>query len=98
VTQTPDGRVWHNRYPLDHTLRSLRLETQAISQALGVRVRPVMCVHRAQVPHGGLVAGDVEILSAGRLRSMLGHRRQQLGEAEVTALVAHALSVFHPAA
>jgi hypothetical protein len=97
VSQDPDGRVWHNHYPMDYTLRALRLETQAVSQALGVRVRPVMCVHRAQVAHGGLVARDVEILPAGRLRSMLGNRRQQLGEADVAALVARALAVLHPA-
>jgi hypothetical protein len=97
VTQAPDGRVWHNHYPMDNTLRALRLETQAISATLGVRVRPVMCVHGAQVAHGGLVAGDVEILPARRLPSMLRNRRQQLGEADVAALVARALSVLRPA-
>jgi hypothetical protein len=97
VTQSADGRVWHNHYPMDHTLHALRLETQAISAALGVHVRPVVCVHQAQVAHGGLVAGDVEILPAGRLRSMLRNRRQRLGEAEVAALVTHALSVLRPA-
>ena len=97
VTQTPDGRVWHNHHPMDHTLRSLRLETAAISVALGVRVRPVVCVHHAQVAHGGLTAGDVEILPARRLRGMLRSSRQQLGEADVAALVAHALSVLRPA-
>jgi Nuclease-related domain len=97
VTQTPDGRVWHNHYPMDQTLRSLRLETHAISAALGVRVRPVMCIHQAQVAHGGLRAGDVEILPAGRLHSMLRQDGQQLREADVAALVAHALSVLRPA-
>jgi hypothetical protein len=97
VTQSPEGRVWHNHYPMDQTLRALRLETQAISQALGVGVRPVMCVHHAQVAHGGLTAGEVEILPARRLRSMLRNRRQQLGEAEVAVLVAQALAVLRPA-
>jgi hypothetical protein len=97
VTQTPDGRVWHNHYPMDHSLRSLRLETQAISAALGVHVRPVMCVHHAQLAHGGLRAADVEILPAHRLRRMLRDSRQRLGEADVAALVAHALSVLRPA-
>jgi hypothetical protein len=97
VTQSADGRVWHNHYPMDHSLRSLQLETAAISAALGVRVRPVVCVHHAQVAHGGLVAGDVEILPARRLRGMLHNRRQQLGEADVATLVAHALSVLRPA-
>jgi len=57
-----------------------------------------MCVHHAQVADGGLVAGDVEILPAGRLRSMLRHSsRQRLEEADVAALVTHALSVLRPA-
>jgi Nuclease-related domain len=97
VTQGLDGRVWHNHYPMDHTLRALRLETAAISAALGVRVRPVMCVHHAQIADGGLVAGGVEILPAWRLPSMLRNRRQQLGEAEVAALVTRALLVLRPA-
>ncbi len=97
VSQGADGRVWHNHYPMDQTLRALRLEAQAISAALGVRVRPVVCVHHAQVAHGGLTAGDVEILPARRLRGMLRNRRQQLGEADVAALVAHALAVLRPA-
>jgi Nuclease-related domain len=97
VTQGPDGRVWHNHYPMDHTLRALRLETAAISAALRVRVRPVVCVHRAQVAHGGLTAGDVEILPARRLPGMLRDRRQRLGEADVAALVAQALAVLRPA-
>jgi hypothetical protein len=82
---------------MDQQLRALRLETAVVSHALGVRVRPVMCVHGAQVAYGGLRAGEVEIVPAGRLRSMLRHGGQQMGEADVAALVAHALSVLHPA-
>jgi hypothetical protein len=97
ITQSADGPVWHNHYPMDHALRALRLETAAISAALGVQVRPVVCVHGAQVAHGGLTAGDVEILPAGRLPSVLRSSRQQLCEADVAALVAHALTVLRPA-
>jgi hypothetical protein len=97
ITQGLDGRAWHNHYPMDRTLRSLRLETRAISAALGVRARAVMCVHRAHVADGGLVAGDVEILPASRLPSMVRNRRHQLGEADVAALVAHAMTVLRPA-
>jgi len=97
VTQGPDGRVWHNHYPMDHTLRLLRLESQAISAALRVAVRPLMCVHGARVADGGLVAGDVQILPARRLPSMLRNRQERLGEADVAALVAHALRVLAPA-
>ena len=68
-----------------------------IGQALGVPVRPLMCVHGAQVAYGGLRAGMVQILPAGRLLGMLRHRGQRLQEADVAALVAHALAVLHPA-
>jgi hypothetical protein len=57
----------------------------------------VMCVHQAQFAHGGLTAGDVQILPAGRLPSMLRTSSQQLGEADVAALVTQALSVLRPA-
>jgi hypothetical protein len=56
-----------------------------------------MCVHQAQLAHGGLTAGEVQILPAGRLPSMLRTSSQQLGEAAVAALVAHALAVLRPA-
>ena len=56
-----------------------------------------MCVHGARVASGGLQAGEVEILPAGRLAGMLRHRGQRLGEADVAALVAHTLAVLHPA-
>jgi hypothetical protein len=97
VTQTANGRTWHNHYPMDQQLRALRLEAEVISQALGVRVRPVMCVHGAQVAYGGLRAGVVEIVPAGRLPGMLRHSVQQLQTADVAALVAHALTVLRPA-
>jgi hypothetical protein len=97
VTQTPDGRVWHNRYPMDQALRALRLEATAIGAALGVHVRPVICVHGARVAHGGLRAGEVEVLPASQLRHALQTEGLRLGEAEVAALVAHALAVLAPA-
>jgi hypothetical protein len=97
VSQTGDGRVWHNHYPMDQQLGALRLEAEAMGQALGVPVRPLMCVHGARVAYGGLRAGVVEVLPAGRLPGMLRHRGQQLQEANVAALVAHALAVLHRA-
>jgi hypothetical protein len=97
VTQTADGRVWHNHWPMDQQLRALRLEAEVVSQALGVLVRPLMCVHGARVASGGLRAGMVEVVPAGRLPGVLRHRGQRLQEADVAALVAHALAVLHPA-
>jgi hypothetical protein len=97
VWQTVDGRVWHNGYPMDQQLRAVQLEAGVIGRALGVPVRPLVSVHGARVASGGLQAGVVEIVPAGRLPGMLRHRGRQLGEAEVAALVARALAVLHPA-
>jgi hypothetical protein len=97
VWQTLDGRVWHNQYPMDRPLRALRLEAAAISRALGVRVRPMVGVHGAQVDVAGLTTGDIDILPAGRLPGVLATAPPQLSQTEVAALVAHARAVLGPA-
>jgi hypothetical protein len=97
VWQGPDGRVWHNQYPMDRPLRSLRMETEVISRALGVPVRPLVCVHGARVDFAGLWSGDVEIVPAGRLRGALAASGQQVSDADVAALVARATTMLRPA-
>jgi hypothetical protein len=96
VWQAPDGRVWHNQYPMDRPLRALRLECATIAGLLGVPVRPLVCVHGAHVDFAGLSAGEVDILPAGRLRGALTAARPLLGQAAVAKLVAHARAVLHP--
>jgi len=97
VWQGPDGRVWHNQYPMDRPLRSLRMECAAIAGLLGVPVRPLVCVHGARVDFAGLTTGDVEILPAGRLRAILTGAGHQPRGADVAALVAHAKTMLRPA-
>jgi hypothetical protein len=97
VWQAPDGRVWHNQYPMDRPLRALRLETAAIERTLGVPVRPVVCVHSAHVDYAGLVAGEVAIVPAGRLRSVLAAAPPLLSQADVAAVVARARAMLRPA-
>jgi hypothetical protein len=97
VWQGPDGRVWHNHYPMDRPLRSLRLEAAAIAGLLGVPVRPVVCVHGAHVDVAGLVAGEVEIVPAGRLRVSLTSPGHQHHSMHMAALVAHAHTMLRPA-
>jgi hypothetical protein len=97
VWQGPDGRVWHNQYPMDRPLRSLRLECAAIVELLGVPVRPLVCVHGAHVDFAGLSAGQVEIVPAGRLRSLLTAAPPLLSQADVAALTARAHSMLRPA-
>jgi Nuclease-related domain len=97
VWQSADGRVWHNQYPMDRSLRALQLETAAIAELLGVPVRPVVCVHRAHVDFAGLTAGDIEILPAGRLRSVLTAAPPLRSQADLAGLVAHARVMLRPA-
>jgi hypothetical protein len=97
VWQGPDGRVWHNHYPMDRPLRSLRLECAPIVELLGVPVRPLVCVHGAHVDFAGLSAGQVEIVPAGRLRSLLTAAPPLLSQADVAALTARAHSMLRPA-
>jgi hypothetical protein len=96
VWQGPDGRVWHNQYPMDRPLRALRLEAAVIAELLGVPVRPLVCVHGAHVDMAGLSAGEVEILPAGRLRGVLTATRQR-SDVDVAALVARAHTMLRPA-
>jgi len=97
VWQGPDGRVWHNQYPMDRHLRALRLEAAAIGRALGVRVRALVGVHGAHVDVAGLTTGGIDILPAGRLPGILATAPPQLTQTEVAALVAHARAVLGPA-
>jgi hypothetical protein len=98
VAQGRDGRVWHNRYPMDRALCAVLLEAEVISSALGVQVRPVVCVHRARVAFGGLSAVPVQLVSAARLLRLLRSAPPLLSGGDVAALVAHARRVLHPAA
>jgi hypothetical protein len=97
VWQDPDGRIWHNQYPMDRPLRSLRMEAAVIAELLGVPVRPVVCVHGARVDFAGLTAGDVEIVPAGRLRTVLTARGAWPRPTDVAALTARAHTMLRPA-
>jgi nuclease-like protein len=97
VHQGGDGLVWHNHYRLDRTLATVRWEAEAISHLLGTRAAPLLCVHGAQLDRGGLHAGGVAIVPAGRLRDALGQDRV-LSEGDVGLLAATARLRLRPAA
>jgi hypothetical protein len=54
VHQGGDGLAWHNHYPLNRTLETVRWEAQAIGRLLGTRTAALLCVHGAHVHGGGL--------------------------------------------
>jgi hypothetical protein len=72
VERTPDGHVWHNYYPMDEQLQTVRAEAGAVEAILGAPVIPLLCVHGASVQWGGLRAQGVAIVPAGQLRGALG--------------------------
>jgi hypothetical protein len=97
VQQGADGLAWHNHYPLDRTLETVRWEAETIGRLLGTRVHPLLCVHGAHVHGGGLHDQGVAIVPAHLLRGALGDDRV-LSDADVELLAATAWSSLRPAA
>jgi hypothetical protein len=96
VRQGADGLVWHNRYPLDRTLETVRWEAQQVSRVLGTHTAALLCVHGAHVQHGGLHAQGVAIVPAHQLRGALGYDRV-LSDVDVERLATTAWSRLRPA-
>ena len=96
VHQSSDELVWHNQYRLDRTLASVRWQAETLGRLLGVPVAPVICVHGAQVQHGGLRAQGVAIVPATLLRLALGDE-QLLSEVAVELYATTARTRLRPA-
>jgi hypothetical protein len=96
VHQGADGLAWHNHYPLDRTLATVRWEAEAISRVLGTRAAALLCVHGAHVDRGGLNSHGVAIVPAGGLRDALG-RNRVLPDGDVELLAATARMRLRPA-
>jgi len=50
IHQSVDGLVWHNHYPLDRTLATIRWEAETLGRLLGTRTAALLCIHGAHVP------------------------------------------------
>jgi hypothetical protein len=97
VHQGADGLVWHNHYPLDRSLETVRWEAQVVGRLLGTRTAALVCVHGAHVQGGGLDVQGVAIVPAHLLRGALGDDRV-LSDAEVALLATTAWTSLRPAA
>jgi hypothetical protein len=97
VHQGADGLAWHNHYPLDRTLETVRWEAETLGRLLGTRTAALLCVHGAHVQGGGLHAQGVAIVPAHLLRSALGYDRV-LSDADVDLLASTAWTSLRPAA
>ncbi len=96
VHQGADGLVWHNHYPLDRTLATVRWEAQTVGRVLGTRTAALLCVHGAHVHGGGMDAQGVAIVPAHLLRSALGYDRV-LSDVDVDLLATAAWTSLRPA-
>jgi Nuclease-related domain len=95
------GRLWHGRYLLAPTLRTVSFEADQAAQVLpdpGVAVVPIVAVHGAQVPWGKLVIDGVPVVPARRLPGLLRKLPAVLGPERVAWLADQARVRFHPAA
>jgi hypothetical protein len=95
------GRLWHGRYPLAPTLRTVDFEADQAALVLtdpDVVVVPIVAVHSAQVPWGKVVTNGVPVVPARRLPSMLRALPAVQGPERVAALADQARIRFHPAA
>jgi hypothetical protein len=97
VHQSPDELAWHNNYPLERTLETVRWEAQQVGRLLGTRTAAVVCVHGAHVQGGGLHTQGVAMVPAHLLRGALGYDRV-LSDADVELLAATARTSLRPAA
>jgi hypothetical protein len=97
VHQGADGLVWHNHYPLDRTVETVRWEAETLGRLLGTRPAALLCVHGAHVQGGGLDAQGVAIVPAHLLRSALGYDRV-LSDTDVDLLATAAWTSLRPAA
>jgi hypothetical protein len=96
IQQTLDGHVWHNHYPMDEQLATVRAEAGAVEAILGAPVIPLLCVHGASVQWGGLHAQGVAIVPAGQLHAALG-ADAVLSAEQVAVLAGTAQARLHPA-
>jgi hypothetical protein len=97
IHQGADGLVWHNYYPLDRTLATVRWEAETVGRLLGTRTAALVCVHGAHVQGGGVAAQGVAIVPAHRLSGALGDDRV-LSDGDVELLAATAWTRLGPAA
>ncbi|MER6121444.1 nuclease-related domain-containing protein [Streptomyces sp. NPDC001795] len=65
------GQLWYGKHPQQKTLDTVLWEASRAAEVLGHPVLPVVAVHYAAVPAGGLISSGVTIIPAGELRGFL---------------------------
>jgi hypothetical protein len=95
-----DGMLWHGRYPLAQQLATAVWATLRVADALQlppeVPVVPLLVIHRAPVPWGGLTVAGVQVIPPSALADTLG-RQAILPAAQVELIAGHAIARLRPA-
>jgi hypothetical protein len=97
ITQALDGSAWHNGYPLDQTLATVRWEAQQLAGAIGAPVLPMLCVHDTQIPWGEVYVDNVPVLTPSKLVALLRSLPAHVDDIGVMLLAEHARHQLHPA-
>jgi hypothetical protein len=96
-----DGMLWYAGYPLAQQLATDVWATLRVTEALQlppeVSVRPLMVIHRAPIPWGGLTVAGVKVIPPSALTDALS-RDAVLPAAQVEVIAGQATARLHPAA
>jgi hypothetical protein len=95
-----DGMLWYGRYPLAQQLAAAVWASLRVAEALQlppeVPVVPLLVVHRASVPWGGLTVAGVQVIPPAALADALG-RDAIVPAAQVAVIAGQAIARLHPA-
>jgi hypothetical protein len=95
-----DGMLWYGGYPLAQQLATAVWASVRVAEALQlppeVPVVPLLVIHRAPVPWGGLTVAGVQVIPPRALTDTLG-REAILPAAQVELIAGQATARLHPA-
>jgi hypothetical protein len=96
-----DGMLWYGGYPLAQQLATAVWASVRVVEALQlppeVPVVPLLVIHRAPVPWGGLTVAGVQVIPSRALAETLS-REAVLPAAQVELIAGQAIARLHPAA
>lgn len=93
-----NGELWYGRHSQAAAMRTVKWEAEQATRALGCPVRPLVAVHHAPVPPGGLHTEGLVVLPAKELPRFLRDLPRQPGwdRARVQALRTKADALLPP--
>ncbi|WP_372412780.1 nuclease-related domain-containing protein [Streptomyces luteireticuli] len=65
------GHLWYGTHSQQKKLETVVWEASRAAEVLGCPVRPVIAVHHAAIPPGGLLSAGVTVIQASELRAFL---------------------------